>query len=99
MYVSLSGPDESDHSAEALTARAAQGALTIQLHCILAALQARQGLEEEAAKLPLGFSNSRGSVVNPTALLAALAWHIPEGVLERGYQHDVAEALEVCIVL
>lgn len=99
VYVTLSGPDESSHTAEALTARAAQGNLTIQLHGILTALQACQGLDKEAAKPPQGFSSSRGSVVNPSALLSALAWHIPEGVLERGYQHDVAEALEVCTVL
>jgi hypothetical protein len=33
--------------------------------------------------------------VHAGGVQAALAWHVPEGVLEHGYQHDTAEAFEV----
>jgi hypothetical protein len=79
----LSGLEDfdADASPAALTARAAQGQLLLQLHTLLACLQ------------PHSSSSSRA--VHSGGVQAALAWHVPEGVLEHGHQHDTAEAFEV----
>lgn len=93
------GPDDSDLSLEYLTARAAQGHLTQQLAEILAALQPQY---TAAALHSHGNSSSAGSVrppaaVDPGGLLSLLSWFTPDGMLERGLQHDAAEAFEVCV--
>jgi hypothetical protein len=80
------GPDESDAetSPPALAAQAAQGQLLLQLHNLLAELQAHSS------------SSSSSRAVHAGGVQSALAWHVPEKVLEHGYQHDTAEAFEVC---
>ena len=76
------GPaDEPAPSHAQLTAQAAQGHLTRTLHTLLTALQPQQ--------------QPRVAAVHPGDVVAALAWFVPEGVLETGVQQDAAEALGV----
>jgi hypothetical protein len=78
------GPeDAAEASTSELAARAAQGQLLLQLHALLKELQACSS------------SSSSSRAVHAGRVQSALSWHLPEGMLEHGYQHDTAEAFEV----